>query len=166
MLPIDSKYSPGELNTLRSIPVPNFLSLNEVFRESLRKAQETRNLQVVVRCEPLPQVQVNAGELMPVIDDLLRMILSYPPTASKLFLYVDCEEDAADIIDMHVPEGLKRYNIKFFTNISTGAEWELANGQTLANCRQVLSRCQGSLAVNDVSSTGCLFSIVLPGKIV
>ena len=93
------------------------------------------------------------------------MILNHHPQTSRLFLYVDCEEDSGDIIDMSLEEGFKRYNIKFHTNVTTHDKWKLANSQALINCRQVLSNHNGTLVVNDISSTGCLFTVLLPGKI-
>lgn len=164
MLPIDSKYLSGELTAPGNISVPTLFSLNDVFRESLRKVQEHGHVQLVVRCEPLPQVQARLGEMTALIDDLLRIIISHSPAASRLFLYVDCEEDRTDVIDMALTEGFKRYTIKFVTNISAGQDWELASNATLTNCRQVLSRHHGSLVVNDLSSSGCKFSMTLPGK--
>jgi hypothetical protein len=45
---------------------------------------------------------------MELFDVLLRMILNHPPQTSRLFLYVDCEEDFRDVIDMTLEEDFKR----------------------------------------------------------
>lgn len=142
----------------------NMLSLNQVFKESMKKAQaQTGNLEMIVRCENLPQIRGNHTEIVQLFDLLLAMILNNPPQNSKLYLYVDCEEEMADIIDLHF-EGAKQYLIKFYTNITTHDHWKVLNSQSLIDCKQILSGHHGNLVVNNISSTGCLFTISLPGK--
>src|SRR5678815_4592665 len=151
-----------EILPRKHIAVP--LPLNDVLQESLRKAQvQVDKVKLIVRCETLPLVIAEHGEMVKLFDQLLGMILNHPPDAARLFLYIHCEEDNSDIIDMTLDEGLKRYCIKFHTNITTHSNWRLVNSQGLINCRQILSRHNGNLAVNDIGSTGCLFSVLLPG---
>ncbi|MBO9573018.1 MAG: hypothetical protein J7497_12570, partial [Chitinophagaceae bacterium] len=133
---------------------------------SLKKVQsEVHHLQLIVRCESLPKIKADGEETMKLFDDLLRMILNHPPQTSRLFLYVDCEEDSGDVMDMTLEEGFKQYIIKFHTNVTSHGNWKLINSQSLMNCRQILSRYNGNLAVNEISKTGCLFSLSLQGKI-
>jgi hypothetical protein len=122
-------------------------------------------LQLIVRCEALPKIQGNFNEMLKLFDHLLSMILSHHQKTSRLFLYVDCEEESNDVIDMSLEEGFKRYTIKFHTNITTQGNWKLLNNQALVSCQQILSNHSGNLAVNEISKTGCLFSVLLPGKI-
>lgn len=162
---IDSTFPERNPNTLEKKHFTGLVSLNEVLKESLKKAQaQIDNVQLIVRCETLPQIKTDVAEMVKLFDDLLGMILNYPPKATRLFLYIDCEEDNSDIIDMTLEEGHKRYLIKFHTNITTHESWKLVNSQALINCRQILSRLNGNLAVNNISNTGCLFSVSLPGK--
>lgn len=162
----DSTFSNRNYDTLEKKYLSGLLSLNGVFQESLKKAQvQVDKVQLIVRCETLPQVKADYIEMAKLFDDLLGMILNYPPNTSRLFLYIDCEEAASDVIDMDMEDGLKRYIIKFHTNIITHNSWKLVNNQALINCRQILSKHNGNLAVNDISSAGCLFSVSLPGKI-
>jgi signal transduction histidine kinase len=163
---IDSTFSEQGYNTIKNSQVPALISLNDLIKETLRRAQsEVDSVQLIVRCETLPQVKADRDGMLKLFDELLGMILKYPPKSSRLFLYVDCEEDASDLIDMNLEEGFKRYSIKFFTNIITHDTWKLVNSQALIHCRQILSNHNGNLVVNDISSTGCLFSVQLPGKI-
>jgi len=153
-----------EILPRKHIAVP--LPLNDVLQESLRKAQvQVDKVKLIVRCETLPLVIAEHGEMVKLFDQLLGMILNHPPDAARLFLYIHCQEDNSDIIDMTLDEGVKRYCIKFHTNITTHDNWRLVNSQGLINCRQILSRHNGNLAVNDIANTGCLFSVLLPGKI-
>jgi hypothetical protein len=150
----------------KSILPAGLFSLNEILQESLKKAQaQVDKAQLIVRCESLPVVQADHSEIVKLFDDLIAMILNQPPNTTRLFLYIDCDEDNNDIIDMTLHPGFKKHLIKFHTNITTHEHWKILNNDTLINCKQILSRHNGNLMVHDVSSTGCLFAVSLPGKI-
>ena len=141
------------------------LSLNEVFRESMRKVQPGfDNVKIIVRCEHLPQIKGNRDDMDYLFEALIRMIIGHPASGERLFLYVDCEETAAEIIDDPFAKGFKGYTIKFRTNISPNENWADANMQTLAKCRQILSLHNAIFHVNS-NNKGCLFSFSMPGKI-
>lgn len=162
----DSTFPNRNYNTLQKKYTDDFILLNSVLKESLKKLQAgTDHLQLIVRCETLPQIRGDYNEMVKFFDGILNMILNSAPQTFRLFLYVDCEETADDVIDMNIGEGLKRYIIKFHTNASIHDNWKLSNSQALINCRQILSNHNGTLAVNEIGSTGCLFSFSLPGKI-
>ena len=163
---LDSTFPNREYNALSKKNGAGLLALNDILKQSLKKAQaQVDRVQLIVRCEILPLVKAGHEELSKLFDDLLGTILNHPPNGSRLFLYIDCEEDNTDTIDMTLKEEFKRYSIKFHTNITTHDNWKLINSQALINCRHTLSRHNGSLLVNDSSSTGCLFSVSLPGKL-
>jgi hypothetical protein len=163
----DSTFPNRNYKTLEKSVLPTgLLSLNGILQESLKKAQaQVDKAQLIVRCESLPTVQADHSEMVKLFDDLIAMILNQPPNTTRLFLYIDCEQDNSDIIDMTLQPGFKKHLIKFHTNITTHEHWKIQNNDTLINCKQILSRHNGNLVVNDVSSTGCLFSVSLPGKI-
>jgi len=163
---LDSTFPDNNYKTLEKNYPPPLLSLNEVLQESLKKAQlQVDKAQLIIRCETLPQIEAGYDDLVNFFENLLSTILNQPPNTTRLFLYIDCEEDNSDVIDMTIKEGFKRFIIKFHTNITTHEHWKLVNRETLINCGQILSRHNGNLAVNDIGSTGCLFSVLLPGKI-
>jgi len=163
---LDSTFPNRKYNTLQKKSPDNLLLLNHVLKESLKKAQaQVDHLQLIVRCETLPQIKADHNEMIKLFDGLLSIILNSSPQSSRLFLYVDCEDVADDVVDMNWGEGFKRYIIKFHTNVSTHGNWKLVNSQALINCRQILSSHNGTLVVNEINSTGCLFSFSLPGKI-
>jgi hypothetical protein len=163
---LDSTFPNRNYNTLQKKYSDGLLDLNTVLKECLKKAQaEVDDFQLVVRCESLPQIRAVYDGMLKFFDDLLGTILNHPPLTSRLFLYVDCEAESNDVIDMTLEEGFKRYTIKFYTNVTTHDNWKLVNSQVLINCRQLLSKYSGNLAVNEISKTGCLFSVSLPGKI-
>ncbi len=158
---VNSPIPERDFSTLGIKQVYAFVSLNEILKECLKKAQaRVDNLQMIIRCEHLPKVLASRDEMMQLFEDLLAVILNHRQLgATSLFLYVDCEEDDVGL------EPHKRYCIKFHTNITTDEDWKLSSMQILSNCRQILSKYNGTLAVNDISSAGCLFSLSLPGKI-
>lgn len=161
----DSIFPEKEFDTIHPSPASNLLSLNEVFRESMKKAQAAANsLHVIVRCENLPQVNGGYHQLSLVFDQIFNMIFSHIPAGSRLFLYVDCTEYNGDVADPFLPKGMKRYLIRFHTNIAASSGWQKTNDPAISVCKQLLSELNGNLAVNSVSSAGCLFSISLPGK--
>lgn len=162
---LDSTFPNGNFSTLEKKHSYDLLALNNVLQESLKKAQgQVDKAQLIVRCENLPSIKADQTDMIKLFDHLLNMILNPSLKSSKQFLYVDCEEDASDAIDMTRLEGFKRYTVKFYTNVSTHNNWKLLNGQALINCRQILSKYNGNLVVNEISSSGCLFSVSLPGK--
>ena len=166
MSTLDSKFLQGNFTTLEKKYLPGFLSLNEVLQVSLKKAQsQVEKVKLIVRCETLPRVKAEHDDMVRLFDELLGMILNSGQGIPRLFLYIDCEEDTSDVIDMNLEPDLKRYFIKFHTNIVAHDNWKLVNSQALVSCRQILSKHNGNLAVNDIGSTGCLFSVLLPGKI-
>jgi hypothetical protein len=155
---LDSKFQERNYNTLENQFLPGFLSLNEILQVSLKKAQvQVDKAKLIVRCETLPSIKADRGEMVKLFDALLGMILNSGPENSRLFLYIDWDEDTSDVVDMTIDPSLKRYFIKFHTKV--------VNSEALIACRQILSRHSGNLAVNDVSSSGCLFAVWLPGKI-
>lgn len=142
------------LNTKETHPV-NVLSLNDVFRESIKRVQAAARADLIIRCEQLPQVKGQKAELEELFTLLIGMIVDKKTAGSKQFLYIDCED----------PEkNGKDYLIKIHTNSSTNESWKEANRDTIHRCERILEAHHGSLTVNNIQHTGCLFLIALPGK--
>jgi hypothetical protein len=161
----ESVFPEKDFNIINPSPAQNLLSLNDIFRESLKKAQATvDSVHTIVRCENLPQIKGNHEDVATFFDLLLSTIFNHPPAGSRLFLYVDCNEYNEKPEDSILPFGSKRYLLKFHTNVATSKSWHATNDNTIAICKQILSNLNGNLVVNNVSSTGCLFAVTLPGK--
>jgi hypothetical protein len=140
----------------------SFLSLNDLFNERMRKAQaEFNHAGLVVRCDCLPQINGFREEIIRLFDLLISMILNHPTKPAKLFLYVDCEENKEAGKQQ---TDLFNYLIKIHTNLTTDDNWKAQNREALAACERILILHKGSFAVHNISNTGCLFSITLPGK--
>ena len=159
----DSTFPDKGFNMVRN-PHPILLCLNQVFKESLKKAQATTSQhQIIVRCEPLPHIKGDAGAIAQVFDALLGIILKYPPSGSRLFLYLHCDVDQN--ASGSCTNELQHYVLKFHSNAGVPENWKIINSQHLINCRQVLSEHHGTLVINHSGGKGCLFSVSLPGKI-
>ena len=77
---LDSTFPYGNQSTLPKQQDSDLLFLNDVLKESLKKAQErVRNMQLIIRCENLPRITANRDEVIKLFDDLLGMILNYAP---------------------------------------------------------------------------------------
>src|SRR5689334_12197737 len=109
MSAVDSTFPDRDYNTLSKKNGTGLLALNDILKESLKKAQaQVDHVQLIVRCETLPLVRAGHEESLKLFDDLLGTILNHPPNGSRLFLYVHCEEESNDVIDMTLEEEFKR----------------------------------------------------------
>ncbi|HEU4471760.1 MAG TPA: hypothetical protein VFR58_11785 [Flavisolibacter sp.] len=141
------------------------VSLNDVFRESMKRVQARPGQpDVIVRCESLPFIRTSKDEMIAVFESLITMIFNHPATASKLFLYIDCEESKESQPLSEEKGEWKYFVIRFYTNITTDKGWMDTNEAVLEKCRQVVASQQGTLVVNSIVNTGCLYTILLPGK--
>jgi light-regulated signal transduction histidine kinase (bacteriophytochrome) len=140
-------------------------NLNEVMQQSLHRFQTgIRNQNVIVRYESLPIIEADKKAMIRVFDNLVQMIINHPPEGSKLFLYVDCEEESREQ-DSETLYVSKRYSIRFHTNITTSEEWKAEYQRVLEECSELLNQFGAGFTVNEIKNTGCLFSISLSGKL-
>ena len=162
----ESSLFDRDYKTFKNFGQENMLALHDVFKESMRTVQlRFSHMNIIIRCQSLPHIAGNGEEIRKLFDELLTMLFSSTLVGSRLFLYVDCEEENSDAIDLSLSQGFKRYQIRFHTNITTKENWKDVNSQVLAVCQQILSCHHGSFLVNSNNKTGCLFSISLPGKL-
>src|SRR4051812_45513569 len=140
------------------------VSLNDVVREALRRVDGllTRD-NLIVRCDELPQVWGTREELKQVFDTLIDVILA-SASRSRLFLHVGCAEVQLEGKQPSATNNMKRYLIRIQTNTNTDKSWKDRHRNALDRCEQSLSRLDGTMSVNPVSNTGCLFTLTVPGK--
>jgi light-regulated signal transduction histidine kinase (bacteriophytochrome) len=140
------------------------LDLNKLVSEALQQLQASiQRSNVIVRCEQLPVTEGNEAALLRLFHDLIQLIIQHPPVGSKLFLYIDCATSQGD--DLIQTTDNRFYTIKFHTNIATSDEWRVSHQDVLSKCQQVLTEHHGEFAFRTTNSSGCLFSITLPGKL-
>ena len=154
----DSAIPPGGQNSTASM-----VSLNELFKESLRKVQAGTDMNMVVRCQVLPVIRGRREEMENLFDTLVRMIVHGAPYGSRRYLYVDCEEELR-VSANSVNEDSKKYVIKFYTNTIINDGWKESHRLMLDKCETIVSSYHGNFTMNNIRDSGCLFSITLPGK--
>src|SRR4051794_38262757 len=94
------------------------LSLNDIFRESMRKIQQLfPRVKIIVRCESLPVIKGNQQDIFQAFEELIGLIFLQSTTTAQLYLYIDCEDEEQLSEQEIITEGFKNYKIKFRTNI-------------------------------------------------
>jgi hypothetical protein len=137
--------------------------LNDIMKEVLKQFQSSfHKRKLVTRCQLLPMVEGDPVRLREVFTELLSMIISPNKPGSQIFLHINCEVDEEGSQSSALT--LRHHLIKFHTNITTSEDWKAGNREKIELCSSVLAESGAVFAVNQISSTGCLFSILMPGK--
>ncbi|HUQ65982.1 MAG TPA: hypothetical protein VM101_07495 [Flavitalea sp.] len=161
----DSKIS----NATRQMPLSGHtgtISLNEVVKESLEKIHSRhKNVDVIVRFENLPFAFGKREELLQLFDLMLNSIFKSTSSGTKLFLFIDCIEAGKE--NGSVVDSTERdlFQIRFHTNIKCHDKWRSENEPALATCTEIISNHNGTFVVSDSNTSGCLFTITVPGKL-
>jgi hypothetical protein len=157
---------PGKYQEIKNPISSGFtVSLNDVFRESLRKVESILSKDnLIVRCDSLPQVSASREELRQVFDMVMDVIFA-SASRTRLFLHVGCSEINWEDEQPAALKNMKRYQIRIQTNINTDKGWKDRHRNALDRCEQTLSRIDGTLSVNPVSNSGCSFTLTVPGKL-
>jgi hypothetical protein len=154
----------------RTYDIKNFhpltmLSLNEIFRESMRKiTAERSSRKCVTRCENLPRIRGNKEDVLLLFEEMIRMIVVDNSVSAELYLYIDCDVVNDEKQSINFQEGFKIYTIKFRTNVSPTKDWEVRHDEALKRCRKIVSDLNAIFLVNSSNQNGCMFSITIPGK--
>lgn len=137
------------------------VNTNSVFKKALAQFSKDVRKGIALRCDELPDVQGTEADFEAVFSLLLQTILQRRKNVTRLFLHVHC---TSEDIDTEKASGLKQFSLQFNTNISPCADWRQQNEQQLTNVAAILQRNGGRLLVNQLKTTGCIFSVSLPGK--
>lgn len=132
------------------------VSFNEVIQSALQKfAHLVQNGSVIVRCEQLPHVYINGSELQQLTTNLLSVVLTKEAEGRKQFLHINCR---------YVPND-GNFEVQFKTNFKTELKPNSTEKHLLDECEKILQRHGGMLRITCEAGEGCLFSILVPGKI-
>ena len=139
-----------------------FINLNEMLRQSLWPyLTQGRNPDIIVRRSDLPYIMADPQLVREVFNELIRMIFQFP-NGNKRFLHIKCEEV---VPASRQRQAIAHFRIEFHTNLSTGSTWKELNQEAILACQEKLLSCRAVLHVQEIITTGCLFSISLQGKI-
>jgi hypothetical protein len=151
----------------QTIPVKytNLLSLNELFRESMKLVQlQYGQLNTTTRCDGLPTIRGEKEEIRQLFEMIISMIFLSKHSGPKHFLYVDCVEDESKKDMLPNRDGWKIFEIRFNTNIIADEAWLQKNENDIARCNRIVSSHNAIFAINHINHKGCLCSIAVPGK--
>ena len=141
----------------------NLVDANKVLRNAIQKLSPEFRNEVVLRFDELAQLQVSEESMEQAFFKLLQLFVNEKPSDKKLFLHITCFHDSKAVTKT-IGRGLQRYIIQFHTNISLHAAWMQEAEKNINNIATLLLPFNGSLQVNQLKNSGCVFSISLPGK--
>ena len=158
----DFSVPPGEMQVPMPAGLPVTIPLDQVIRQALKKLQDEKP-GLIIRCEQLPAVHGDLQQLRLFFDLLFNMVREHHTSIHQLFLYIHCEETSRMPQDVSSRE--KHYHIRMHTNITCAQAWQQTNAATIEQCTGIVEAHKGSFQISNINNTGCLFSIILPGKL-
>jgi len=142
------------------------VNLNEVVQHHLlSRRTQLEALQVIIRFDALPHISGSREDASALLSHIFNSILESPPDGTKLFIYIRCEKEKSEIMDLTLPEGFQRFDIAVYTNIVADATWQLVQQPVLTDMQQRAARLQGNFEHYSITKTGCLYHLLLPGKL-
>ena len=158
------------MSELQAVPPPpegivgsgrRLVNTNAVLQKVLQRLNPEDRSKIALRCDDLPVLEGTEEDFEKVFSGLLQLILKNKPNGAKLFLHIHCTEEE---IDPQTPKGLKQFSIQFNTNIIPCADWLQKRDQQFNEVAGIVQKNRGSLLLNQLKNSGCLFSVSLPGK--
>jgi hypothetical protein len=141
----------------------NFVvDLNEMISQVLHPYQKVsgRNTDLIIRCELLPLVFVESSQLRFVLNELIRMI-AHHPLSGKKFIHIFCEKESAS--SEHA--NMEYFQVNIHANLQRDDTWRQLHHESILSLQQVLLPYNARLIDHEISTTGSLFSLSLPGKL-
>lgn len=141
------------------------VSLNLVLEHALQTYTDPlKNGRLVARCEPLPSVRGEVSGLKFLFEYILSLVLKQDEAKTPQYLYVDCSVETSDVLDLTLNKGFCYYYIQFKTNKKQSLQATAEVNALLETCNEILKASKGTLQIFCVEGEGCLFSILLQGK--
>jgi signal transduction histidine kinase len=160
-----SGYVPAGAPLPADVPPAILVDLNEVMQYELAvRREKIQALQAIIRFDALPQINGSRLLIAQVFHHILNSIIEHPPAGTKLFIYIRCEKEASEIIDLALAEGFQRYEMCVFTNINANESWQQQHQAILTDIRQSIESIQGTFESFAINKTGCLYKMMLPAK--
>lgn len=160
-----SGYVPAGVPLPADVPPAALVDLNEVMQyELVARREKVQALQAIIRFDALPHISCTRPLIAEVFHHLLNSITEHPPAGTKLFIYIRCEKEMSEIMDLTLPEGFQRYEISVFTNINANESWQQQQQAALTDIKQKIESINGTFESFAIDKTGCLYKLVLPAK--
>lgn len=141
------------------------VNLNDMLQYELQVQQpRIQQLQAIVRFDTLPQVTGAQPSMARLFQLMLDSIIQYPPAGTKLLVYLKCERDTSEIMDLSLPVGYQQFGISVFTNIIAHQDWQLQQQAAITEMESLVQSAKGKFTFSPIIKTGCLYHLQLPGK--
>lgn len=141
----------------------HWINTNAVLQKILNRLDAADRSKIVLRCDDLPLVSGKEEELESLFQSLLQMILQKKDEVPTLYLHISCTLNTPVQTSGFGP---RYFSIQFNTNIIPCTNWLAHNQELLEKLEALVAENKGVLSVNNFRSSGCIFSVSLPGKAV
>ena len=149
---------PTPVNTLA-----NLADTNHLLQKAIQKLPTEIRSDIVLRCDELAKLQITADAMEAAFTQLLQMIVEEREPGVKLFLHITCSHENKGEQEA-ITNRLSRFLIQFHTNLTPHAAWMQDAESRINRIASTLLPFGGSLQVNQLKNSGCVFCIALPGK--
>jgi len=155
-------------NTGAQKPVPvstpaTFVDTNVLLQKTIQRLPSSIRSGIVLRCDELARLQISEEAMEKAFSQLLQMIIEERETGTKLFLHITCSKEKKQEQET-TSDQFSRFLIQFHTNLKPHAAWMQEAESRINNIASLLTPFGGSLLVNQLKNSGCVFVISLPGK--
>ena len=136
-----AKYSPASVQPFLN-QLTNF---NDVVQyELITRQQQIHALQAIIRFDALPHVKGDKAVMANIIHYIFNSILSNPPAGTKLLIYIKCEKERTEVMDLSVTDDFQNFDISVFTNIIANESWQLQQQPQMAALKQMVESVHGT----------------------
>jgi hypothetical protein len=165
-----SSFGTLENKSVISLLETNFptVQLNHVLRDITGKYKEDGlRGNIIYRCENLPGVEGLTSQYYILFNHLLSILLFNWGAYKHSFLHINCQEVKKDAegIDLSLSNGTKSFAINLSTSIRLQPHWSKQFQPQIQECIELLLMNKGDLQIYSERITGCLFTVLLPGKL-
>ena len=158
-------YLPDNVPPAAEVSGTGLTDINEVVQyELISRQQQVQALQAIIRFDALPLVNTTRPVIAQMFHFIFDSIFQHPPSGTKLFVYIKCEKERTEVMDLSLPEGFQPYEISVFTNIIANENWQQQQQAAITGIRQGAESIKGTFENFAIDKTGCLYKLVLPGK--
>ena len=131
------------------------IDTNAILSSVVRQLPASVRNTMILRCDYLSQVRVPEKNLAAAFAGLLWLI-TFQNENKTLFLHVTAAEKKTS-------GETESVFVYFHTNL-TSNEWLESDNQKVNNIAALLTPFGGSISINQLKNSGCIFAISLPGK--
>jgi hypothetical protein len=160
-------YLPGNVPPAADVSGNVLTNINEVVQyELIARLQQIQALQAIIRFDALPLVNTSRPVVAQIFHFIFDSIFQHPPAGTKLFIYIKCEKERTEVMDLSLPVGFQPYEISVFTNIIANENWQQQQQAAITGIKQGIESIKGTFENFAIDKTGRLYKLVLPGKLI